>query len=160
MLVLLLTWLGTSRLVGADLIPQTLRHTDLPYISLSVKWIQLFLLFSYDLFRIKSTNHEAMRVLKDGTWWGLWKYTNRLDESAEIIYLAPWLIIYLKLNPCIALCIIRAPKIEVPLWILPAISTLGLLSLHFLVFFEFWVEQLRLLHIRNNLLYQAADLTL
>lgn len=102
MLVLLLPWLGTSCLVSADLILQTLRHTDSPHTSPSVKQIQLFLLFSYDLFRIKPTNHKAMWVLKDTTWWGLGKYTNRLDESAEIIYLAPWLIIYLKLNPCIS----------------------------------------------------------
>lgn len=94
-------WLGTSCLVSADLILQTLRRTDLPHTS-PVKQIQLFLLFSYVLFRVKPTNRKAMWVLKDATWWVLWKYTSRLDESAEIIYLAPWLIIYLKLNPCIS----------------------------------------------------------
>lgn len=101
MQVPLLTWLGASCVVSADLILQSPRHIDLPHTSPSVKWILLSLLFSYDLFRIKVTNHKAMWILKDATWWGLWKYTNRLDESAEID-LAPWLIIYLKLNPSIS----------------------------------------------------------
>lgn len=91
----LFTWLGTSCLVSGDFLLQTLRHADLSCTSPCIKWIQLYLLFSYDLFRIKLTNHKTMWVLKDATWWGLWRYTDRLDDSPEIIYLAPWLIIYL-----------------------------------------------------------------
>lgn len=75
-----------------------LSHTDLYHTS-PVKWIQSLLLLSSDLLRIKPINHASAWVLKDAAWWGLWKYTNSSDESAETVYLAPWLIIYFKLNP-------------------------------------------------------------
>lgn len=75
-----------------------LSHTDLYHTS-PVKWIQSLLLLSSDLLRIKPINHASAWVLKDSARWGLWKYTNSSDESAETVYLAPWLIIYFKLNP-------------------------------------------------------------
>lgn len=109
--------------------------------------------------RIKPINHASAWVLKEAVWWGLWKYADSSDESAEIVYLAPWLIIYFKLNPFMSTLHNQGAwnwrssvdlacnfKAEPPFFV-----HLG---------FEFWVEQQMLLSISNNSFYQAANLML